>query len=48
LHRAADRHHEADVRSALSDAVGLIVGLIEDRVSRLGFDAHYDAPRDDA
>ena len=46
LHRVADRHREPGVRRALSGADDLIVNLIEARMSRRGFDAEYDAPRD--
>ena len=46
LHRAACRHPEPEVRSALSEAVDLIVELIEDRISRRGFDARYDSATD--
>lgn len=46
LHRVADRHREPEVREALSDAVDLLVELIETRMSRRGFDASYDVPTD--
>ena len=46
LHRVADRSRDPQDRSALSDAVDLLVELIEARMSRRGFDAGYDVPHD--
>jgi len=46
LHRTADVGTEAELRRALGEALGMIVGLIEDRLSRRGFDATYDVPTD--
>lgn len=46
LHRATGTGDVAELRRGLSDAVELIVELIEDRMSRRQFDASYDVPSD--
>lgn len=46
LHRVADLHREPEVRSALSDALDLIVELIEDRARRRSMADRWDGPHD--
>jgi hypothetical protein len=46
LHQVADRHREPEVRSALSEAVELIVALIEERGKRRILAEQWDQPHD--
>ncbi len=46
IYHVADRHREPDIRAALSEAVDLIVELIEDRGRRRALDDRWDGPHD--